>query len=376
MKRNIWIGIGIIVVVALAIVLIVTQTKKKVEEIKIGVISSLTGTIAPYGQSVWEGIQIAVNEINENGGIGAKSIKVLLEDAQSDPKVSVSAVNKLINVDKVPVIIGPVASSNVMAVAPIVNEKATVILSPAAASPRITEAGDYVFRNRAAGGLEALKLAEYAYKRLRVKKACLLYINTDYGVAYKDIIKKRFIELGGGILLVESFNQGDTDFRSQITKLLRFKPKAIFLLGNPKEVGQILKQSKEIGLQATFLANNVESDELLKAASDAAEGLIFVLPFFEHDNSAPKVKNFVEKYKERFGRIPDLYAANGYDAVYLVKIAIERGGYKGEGIKRALYEIKNYSGVNGIISFDKHGDVIKPLAFKTIKDGRYQVLRP
>lgn len=344
---------------------------KKESEIKIGVISSLTGTIAPYGESAWEGIQVAVGEINATGGMGGKNIKALLEDAQSDPKIAVSAFKKLIDVDGAPVVIGPVASSNVMAVAPIANQREVVILSPAASSPRITQSGDYVFRNRAAGGLEALKLAEYAYHKLKVKKACLLYIHTDYGVGYKDIIIKRFSDLGGDILLVESFDQGDTDFRSQISKLLKFKPEAVFLLGNPKEIGQILKQSKELGLQAFFLANNVESKELLTVAGEAAEGLIFVLPFFDPHAPAPKIKHFVREYKKRFDRIPDLYAANGYDAVYLVKIAIEEGGYSAKRIKTALYNVKDYEGVNGIISFDENGDVAKPLMFKTVKNGDF-----
>lgn len=344
--------------------------KKEDKEIQIGVISSQTGTISPYGQSVWEGIQIAVNELSQKYGIGGKKIKIILEDDQSDPKVAVSAINKLIDTNKVSVIIGPVASSSVMSVAPIANEKKVVILSPAAASPNITTAGDYIFRNRATGTLEASNLADFAYNK-GIQKAAILYINTDYGVGYKDIITNRFSELGGKIVHFESFDQGVTDFRTQISKLKNLKVNTIFLLGNPTEVGFLIKQSKEQGFRPQFLSNNVESEELLKVAGNAAEGLIFVLPAFNPNSSSEQVKYFVEKYKEKFNKMPDLYAANAYDAVYLVKMAIEKGGYTGDGIKNALYQIKNYKGVNGTLTFDKNGDVVKPLMFKTISKGKY-----
>ncbi len=344
---------------------------KEPETIKIGVISSLTGTIAPYGESVWEGVQIGIDEINENGGIDGKQIEVIIEDDQSDAKIATTVMNKLIDEDGVPIVLGPVASSSVMAVAPIANERKTVVLSPAAASPSITEAGDYIFRNRAAGGLEALKLAEYAYTELGVKNVCLLYINTDYGIGYKGIILDTFTNLGGTIGFVESFDQGETDFRTLITKVSGYEPEAVFLLGNPYEVGLILKQSKELGFKTVYLSNNVESDELLEQAGDAANGLVFVLPYFDATSVQPNVRYFVEKYETRFGRIPDLYAANGYDAAYLCKIAIERGGYNAEGIKEALYGIKGYEGVNGLISFDENGDVEKPLTFKKVEDGEF-----
>ena len=340
-------------------------------EIKIGVITSITGTIGPYGESVLQGIQLATDEINEAGGIKGRAIKLIVEDAESEPQGAVAAANKLIEVDQVLVIIGPVASSNVMAVAPIANEKKVVILSPAGASPNITDAGDYVFRNRAAGGLEAMKLAEYAVEKLDAQKASLLYINTDYGVAYKEIIVKEFSAAGGEIGIVEPFDQGTTDFRAQLTKVKSDSPDVVFLLGNPKEVGLILRQAKETGIDAPFLANNVEGEELLNTAGDAAEGLVIVLPEFDVESSDERVRDFVTNHENRFGRKPDLYAANGYDAVYLVKNAIENGAKDPEGIKDQLYQTQGFQGVNGILSFDNNGDVVKPLTFKKVVDGAF-----
>jgi branched-chain amino acid transport system substrate-binding protein len=123
------------------------------------------------------------------------------------------------------------------------------------------------------------------------------------------------------------------------------------------------------------LANNVESDELIKTGGKATEGLIIVLPLFDPEKQDSVVVCFVKKYKNRYNKTPDLYAANGYDAVYLIKVAIEKGGYNGEMIKDELYKINNYHGANGTISFDKNGDVIMPLAFKEMQNGKFAVIK-
>ena len=344
---------------------------KETDEIKIGIISSLTGTIAPYGESVLQGVQLAVDEINKNSGINGKTIKPIIEDDQSDSKIAVSAINKLINVDNVEVVIGPVASSGVMAVASIAEQKKVVVLSPAAASPSITYAGEFIFRNRASGGLEALTMAEIAIDKLNKKTAAIFYINTDYGVSYKSIISDTFTKLGGKIKIIESFDQGKTEFRTELLKISNRNPECIFLLANPQEAGNILKQSKELGLTSQFIANNVEGDEVLNIAGNAAEKLIIVLPFFDiySDNSA--TKKFINDFKNRFKKTPDLYAANGFDAVFLIKKAVEKSSYSGEKIKDSLYTITNFQGANGTISFDKNGDVIKPLMIKIVRNGKF-----
>jgi len=343
------------------------------KEVKLGVITSSTGTIAPYGEAVLNGVQTAVDELNAGQGIAGRKVKLLVEDDQSDPKNAVSALTKLATVEKVSAVIGPVASSSVMSAAPVADEKKVVILSPAGAAPAITNAGDFVFRNRSSGALEALWMADYAAQKAKATKAALLYINTDYGVGYKDIITARFKELGGTLDLTESFDQGVTDFRAQLAKVKAQNPQFVFVLGNPKEVGYLLKQSRELGLKCLFIANNVEGQDVLNVAGKAAEGLVIVLPYFDPSSPSPKVQQFVAKYQGRYGRLPDLYAANGYDAMYMVKAAMVAKGFTGEQVRDGLYALKDFEGVNGRVSFDKNGDVVMPLAYKQIKDGKFVV---
>jgi branched-chain amino acid transport system substrate-binding protein len=219
--------------------------------------------------------------------------------------------------------------------------------------------------------LEAIQTAEFAYNQLGLRKMVIFYINTDYGVGFKDIFQKHFESLGGKIIYIESFDQGQSDFRTQITKMKGIKPDGVYILGVPIEVGYILKQSVEIGFKTKFLMNNMEDPNLIKIAGKSADGIFFAIPIFDSNSPDPKIQNFVKEYKNKYGRIPDMFAADAYDAVYLAKLAIEKGGYNAAGIKTALYNIKGFPGVNGNITFDKNGDVIKPLTIKTVKNGEF-----
>lgn len=373
--KKLLIILGVIVVVALAIGLIATQIKKEPKEIKIGATAFLTGKLANIGKSIQYGIELAVDEINKKGGISGKKIELILEDEGDNPQKAVSAIQKLINVDHVPIVIGPISSSAVMAVAPVANKSKIVIFSPGAASPNITYAGDFVFRNRAAGSLEAVEIAKFAFNKLELKNVIIFEINEDYGIGFRKVFKKVFEEMGGKVILIETYNQGDTDFRAQLLKFKGYKFDGIYVIGVANETGNILRQAKEMGIKTAFIMNNMENPELIRVAGDAAEGIFFPIPYFNSESFEDNVKYFVKKYKEKYGQTPDLFAANAYDAIYIAKYAIEKGGYNGEKIKKVLYSLKNFPVVSGgKISFDENGDIIQPLVIKTVKNGKFIIV--
>lgn len=374
MKKSI-IGIVILICVIFAIVVIFVHKKNDSKEIKIGATAFLTGRLANLGKSIQDGIELAVSNINNQGGIDGKSIRLILEDEGDSPQQAVNAVRKLINFDNVPIVIGPISSSGVMAVAPIANKTKTVILSPGAASPNITYAGEYIFRNRAAGTLEAAKIAKFAYNRLGLQNIIVFEINEDYGVGFRKVFKKSFENLGGEVILVESYNQGDTDFRTQLSKFFRYKFDGIYIIGVANEVGNILKQATELGIKTIFIMNNMENPELIRIAGDAAEGIYFPIPFFDSNSPEENVRNFVNNFINKYGYEPDLFAANGYDAVFIAKYAIEQGGYSGERIKNALYSIQDFPAISGgRVSFDENGDIVQHLVIKTVRNGEFVIV--
>lgn len=151
------------------------------------------------------------------------------------------------------------------------------------------------------------------------------------------------------------------------------KPDAVYIIGVPIEVGNFLKQSLELNFRPTMLMNNMDDPNLINIAGSAAEGIFFVIPFFDIQSHDSITQKFVNKFREKYNCLPDMFAADAYDAVFLVKLSIENGGYTSDGIKEALYKIKDYHGVDGTITFDKNGDVIKVLTIKTVRDGQFVV---
>jgi branched-chain amino acid transport system substrate-binding protein len=366
------IGIGLIIL--FIILVFVTQISKKPGEIRIGFVNSLTGQYAPYGENNWNGVMIAVKEINDSGGINRQRIKLIIEDDRSTKEGAVFAVKKLIEIDKVQVIIGPGSTVGVAGSSSIANKAKVVLFSPGAAGPGITMKGGYVFRNRVSGDLEAPKIAEYAVTSLKLKKAAIFYPNVDYGVGFKNVFKNKFISLGGEVIAEETYGDNDTDFRSQLNKIKAKSPELVYVLGVPESVGQILRQAKEIGLKTQFFSNNVESSKLIEIAKNSAEGLMFSTETYDPNSALDRIKQFETKYFAKFNRHSDLFAANGYDAVYIIKQAIEMSDYNGENIKNALYQLKDFHGVGGDIYFNEKGDVIKPISIKMVKSGEYKII--
>jgi len=376
MKKN-WIIIGLIIVVVLAIVLVVTLTKKESQEIKIGVIAPLTGPAAPYGANVRDGILLATEEINQAGGIDGKRIALFIEDEGGGPRAAVDAVRKLITIHHIPVIIGPSTSNGLMASAPIAEDNHVVLISPGAASDNVREAGDYIFRNRASAYQEAVALAKYALADMGLNKFAILRSDADYAVSFADTFRRVIHENNGFVIIEEAFQEGAVDFRTQLAKIrgVNPKPEGVFIVGVPIEVGNLLKQIKEMGLQFLLFSNSIESPDIFTIAGEATEGLIFSTTFYDPEHGDERLQEFDRQFNERYGRPSDLFAANGYDAVYILKKAIENDGYYGEKIKNALYSMKGIRGLIGPIEFDEKGDIKAVIAIKKIVGGKFEFVK-
>jgi branched-chain amino acid transport system substrate-binding protein len=339
------------------------------QSLKIGAVLPLTGDSAVYGQRTKKGMDLAVEEINKAGGISARPLEIIYEDDKIEPKEGVSALRKLVSINRVPAVIGCVSSGVVLAMAPVANETKTVILSPYASNYRITDAGDYVFRiypSDATQGVQDAKLA----LNLGCKKTAILYINSDYGVGLKDVFTKNFQSSGGSVFLAEGFKEGETDFRAQLTKIKASGVDCIFMPGNAQEMARILIQAKELGVTNRFIAtDSFLADTIIKESGAAAEGVIFTTLAENRDDT---YRMFARAYQTKFGTEPGLLEALGYDSVKVVSTAIAEGGYTAEGIKNALYRLNDHRGATGKIAIDANGDVIgKAFAVKMVKGGKF-----
>jgi branched-chain amino acid transport system substrate-binding protein len=337
--------------------------------IKVGHLASLTGDAALWGNWEKEGIDLAVEEINERGGIDGRKLIVIHEDDKADPKTGVSAFQKLIDVDKVPVVIGATTSSVTLACAPIAEKRHVVLITPSAQSPKISEAGDYIFRVFASSTVEGNKLADLA-KRFSLNRVAILYVNNAYGFGLSAVIKQRMLQEGRQVVANEAYSDEAKNFRTQLAKIKAAKPQALYLLGYPRDMALILKQMKEMNLtMRVFAPNSFEADEILKWAGNAAEGVIYVYPVLPDSRKLQAVR---QRFKAKYGKEMNVYNGMGYDTMHIVALAMQKGGLTGEGIKNALYTIKDYPGVTGPITFDANGDVMdRPMVTRIVKNGRF-----
>ncbi|MCD4785297.1 MAG: ABC transporter substrate-binding protein [Candidatus Eremiobacteraeota bacterium] len=348
------------------------ETPKEKGVIRIGWIGVLTGDAAYYGEMVKYGTELAVDEINTAGGIRGKKIEVIYDNDQLDPKKGVSIITKLITIDKVPLVIQGTGSSVMLACAPIAEKHKVVYISPTCSNDKIKDAGNYIFRNWPSDNYQGKVVADFAFRELGLKKAAILFINNDYGAGLKNVFSRQFKNLGGKVLAVEGFDQGATDFRAQLAKIKNSGAGVVFLSSQYKEGALILKQTKEIGLKVKFVApEGCFAPELIKLSGGAAEGVYVVNMHWAPDSDDPIVKDFVTKFKKKFKKDPEVYAATAYDCMKIVGKALEMDGETGEGLKDALYKIKDFQGVTGSTTFDVYGEVTKKYDVYVVKNGKF-----
>lgn len=345
---------------------------KKQEVIKVGWIGVLSGEYAFYGKEVQEGTEVALKEVNEELNKKNLKVQVIYEDDRLTPRLGINAFNKLVDVDKVPVVIQATGSSVMLACAPIAKRKRIVYISPTCGNPKIKYAGDYIFRNFPSDDYQGKVLAKFARKHLDAKRGATLYINNDHGVSIKEVIKKEFSRLGGEIFIEEAFAVGAREYRSQLEKIKSTRPDIIFLPCHSTEGGLAVKFAKELGINIPIITTDgAYSPDFLDIAGNAAEGVYVTNLSWDVNDSTKIVRNFVAKYRDRFDKDPTAYAAAGYDCMGIIGHVFMKGEQSSDKIKNILYKIVNFNGVTGNISFDQFGEVELPYDIFKVRENKF-----
>jgi len=339
--------------------------------IKIGVIVPLTGDAAQWGIPPRNGAQLAADEINAAGGVNGRKIELLIEDGKCDPQTAVTAFNSLRARYNVEVVLGEVGSSATLAIAPIAEREHVALISPASTNPKITDAGDFIFRVIPSDALRGKVFAEYLHDDLKLNRVAILYINNEGGVGNRDSFKARFTELGGKVIADEAYAQDANDVRSQLTKIKASDAEALMVVSYPRDTVIVMKQAKELNLGKPlyFQTEAVEDSNVLREAGSTAEGVAYILPAPAEGEAADR---FAKAYEKRFGKKSEIFAAEAYDIIQLIAAAIganPKASVTGEMIRDYLYGVKGRASASGTITFDQNGDVVKPMAIKRIKDG-------
>lgn len=334
------------------------------ETIKVGLITPLTGAIATFGQSVDKGVRMAVDEINAKGGVLGAKLELTVEDNQAKAEESANIARKFIEQNKVIAIIGPVISSNVLAVAPIAQQSKVPLITPTGTNPRVTQVGNYIFRACFIDDFQGTVMARFAKTGLSKKAntAAILYEKTsDYSIGLVKYFKESFQKLGGKVVAEESFSSGDQDFSAQLTKIKGRNPDILYVPSYYDTAGLIIKQARELGIMAPILGGDgFDSPQLAELAGKENLKDCYFSGHFFSGSSAPQVRTFVANYKKRYNAVPDMLGALGYDAVYMLADAIKRAGkVDKDAIRDALAVTKGLKLVTGTITLDENRNPIK-----------------
>jgi branched-chain amino acid transport system substrate-binding protein len=342
-------------------------------EIVVGEYGSLTGTTATFGQSTHNGITQAFDELNAAGGLLGKKVKVLVEDDRSQPEEATTAVTKLINQSHVVAMLGEVSSSRSLAAAPICQANKVPMVTPSSTNPRVTQVGDYIFRVCFIDPFQAPVMAKFAANTLKIKRVAILTdVRNDYSIGLQTFFRQSFKALGGEIVAEQSYSEGDSDFRAQLTQIKAANPEAIYLPGYYTEAATIARQARELGITVPLMGGDGwDSPKLFEIGGDALDGC-YISNHYSVDDPSPAIQKFVADYKTRYKASPDALAALGYDAARILADAIKRAGSTdGEKVRDALRAVKDFPGVTGKITINSDRNAVKPAVVLKIEKGKF-----
>jgi len=344
--------------------------------IKIGEVGSMTGTEATFGTSSHNGIQLATDEVNAAGGIKGKQIQVIALDDQGKPEEAATAATRLISSERVAALLGEVASTRSLFMAPKAQAAKTPMVSPSSTNEKVTQVGDYIFRACFIDPFQGYVMAKFATDTLKLKTAAILRdVRNDYSVGLAKVFNENFTKLGGKIVDSQSYSSGDVDFKAQLTNIKAAKPQALYVPGYYTDVGLIARQAREVGLTVPMLGGDGwDSEKLYEIGGAALEGSYFS-NHYSVDDPSPRIQEFVARFKKAYGgQVPDSLAAQAYDAAGMLYDAMKRAkDLTGPSIREALAQTKDYKGVTGDITMDEHRNATKPaVVLKVGKGGKYE----
>lgn len=346
--------------------------------VRVGLLVPLTGGAASYGQNARKGAELALQEFRTVHP--EFRIDLRTEDSRGEPQAGNIAASKLIDAEGVVAIIGDVTSSVTLAAAPLANERRVPLVSPGASDPKVTGAGEYVFRTWPSdvfeAGTMAKRIAESGIKRLAV-----VHINNDYGKAWEQALAARLrtVKPAVEIIRVEPFEQGAREMRAQLERLRNAAPDALLFVGYPESAVTLGTSLSNVGWRIPIFASSaIEDPQVSERVGTVLEGTVYTRPLTA---TTQRHSRFVAAYRAAYGEDPGVVAAEAYDAMALVlgaaAAAHDAGeAVTGESIQRRLRQTRDYDGASGLLSFDENGDVVKPVGFYTLRGGRFQELTP
>lgn len=344
------------------------------ETIKLGNSAPLTGPLSIYGQTTNNGIKLALEEVNANGGILGKKVDWVEYDDKGEITDAVTNYNKLME-DKVDAIFGGVPSKPALAIAESSVNDGVLYITPTATQANITEGKPNVFRTCFTDPFQGEVLANFSKEKLNAKKVAILRNqSSDFSMGVADVFEKKAKELGMEVVADESYGDSDTDFKAQLTNVRGQNPDVLFIPDYYEKVALIAPQVKEAGIESTLVGAD-GWDTVLSVMDESSFSSLDNSYFsnqFTLEDPSEEVQTFLKNYKEKFGENPSTFAAEGYDTVYLYKQAVEAAGTtEWAKVIEALKKVE-FKGVTGSFTYDENNNPVKTAKMIRIENGEYK----
>lgn len=321
-----------------------------------------------------QGVRMAVEEINANGGLlGGRPLRLIeADDFDSVREGRLVAQEFAENTDMVAVI-GHAWSYISVPASPIYEFNGLVMLSPSSTSPELTRNGfQFIFRNVSSDEEIARQLAIYAESQ-GYARMTILHVNDPNGRQLANIFENEADRRGINVVDRRSYQGTNRNFRTIIANWQSLDFDAIFIAGSNPEAAEFILQARTAGIEAPIMGSDgLDTDDLWNIAGEAAEGTV-VVSHYHPDTPREQQQRFIEKYRQRYNTDPDTWAAQGYDAVYLLAHAMTVANSSSSGaIAQALHQTREWQGVTGPHTFNERGDVVgKPIILKILQDGTF-----
>ena len=342
--------------------------------VKVGVFLPLTGDNAAGGELELRGIKLA-NQLHPE--VLGKKVELVVADNKSDKAEAASVAARLIEKDKVSVLVGSYGSSLSMAAGNIVKENKVPAVGTSCTNPQVTANNDYYFRACFIDPFQGKVMAEYAHQNGFKKVAIVQEVSNDYSVGLAKFFREEFVKLTGdenSIVDVANYQTGDKDFTAILTNIKALNPDAVFAPGNFTESALLVKQARQLGIDAQFMGGDTwETQEFIDVGGKDVEGVALSTAFGREKASTEEAKKFLDAYTKEYNGEPSALTAMAYDAYLIAVSGIEKAGTATDTVKirDAIAATKDLECVTGMTTLDENGDPIKGVVIKTVKDGKF-----
>jgi len=361
----------LLILLYLALVFIITSCSAS-KVILIGVTVELTGKRAELGVEVRDAALLAVEEINQAGGVGGKNIQLIIKDDQGNPEVAQQVDQELVEAGVVAVI-GHVTSEQTSAVLGQMNDAGVVLISPTSSSSDFTGKTDSFFRTMPANDLMGRMLARYIFETRNVHQLVGVYDlnNRSFTETFWIALRMEFQRFGGEITGEISFSSGKDDLKVVAGQAASYAPQAVVFIASPVDTALAIQYFRQEDQNARIFSSTwAQTSQLLDKGGRAVEGLELVAVYDPQDQSQT-YQDFVNHFEERYHRLPGLGASHAYEAVVVLASALEKTGGRKEGLPEALAATHDLPGLQGAISFDEFGDVQREVYIVRVQDGQF-----